>query len=530
MFDFIFSSASIYDGSGKEPRTADIAITGDTIEAIGSLVAGGAEAGRVIDCSGKAVAPGFIDIHSHADLCLLSERQSLAKLMQGVTTEVIGNCGLAPVPVRADDMERLRGYLEGVMGNYQTDFRGLTVHEYLDVLEKQGTGVNVVPLVAHGALRRKAGFNDSSPISEEALLAMECELEEELEQGAFGLSTGLAYPPAYFADTEELVRLTRLVRNHDGIFTIHLRSEGTFVEEALEEALMIAGKSGARLEVSHFKAYGEKNWHKTGPLLARVEKADQMGIPVTFDTYPYIFGSTILSALLPPSLAIDISSLGEALKDRAFKDRIIREMSVEPPGRENYIALLGFDKLVFAGGASGRNDQHNGLSLAEIADRKSMTSEEALLSILCDEGGSASMLTMGMCEESVQAMLSHRLHCLGSDGLYGGKPHPRTYGSFVRLLERYAREIPILSTAEAIAHMTSRTAGRMGIDRRGALKEGFFADIVIFDCESVHEGATLDDPVRYPTGIDHVIVNGALAVESGKPTGALPGLVLRNKK
>lgn len=530
IFDVILTAGSLYDGTGDAPRTADIAINGDTIKAIGSLVSLGAEAEKIIDCRGKAVAPGFIDMHSHADLSLLWERQSLPKVMQGVTTEVIGNCGLAPVPARADDVEALRSYLGGVMGDFPVAFRGLTVHEYLSALENQGTGVNVVPLVAHGALRRKTGFNDCSTITDEAQRAMERDLEEALDRGAFGLSTGLAYPPAYFADTEELVRLTRIVRNHDGLFSIHLRSEGTFVEEALEEALFIAEKSGVRLEISHFKAYGEKNWHKTESLLSRLEKAEQSGIPAAFDAYPYIFGSTTLSALLPPSLITDISSLGEALKDKAFKKRIIEEICIEPPGKENYVALLGWGHLVFSGGASGKNDGFNGLSLEEIALRKDMTPEEALLSILCDEGGSASMLTMGMCEESVQAMLSHRLHCLGSDGLYGTRPHPRTYGSFVRLLERYTREIPLFTLSEAISHMTSRTAERLGLARRGKIKEGFLADIVIFDCETVHEGATLDDPKRYPTGIDYVMVNGALAIDRGKPTEALPGRVLRNTK
>jgi len=530
IFDVILTAGSVYDGSGDAPCTADIAINGDTIQAVGSLVYEGAQAERIIDCKGKAVAPGFIDMHSHADLSLFCDRQSLPKTMQGVTTEVIGNCGLAPVPARADDLEALRCYLGGVMGYFPDSFRGLTVHDYLNELENQGTGVNVVPLVAHGALRRKTGFNDCLTITDEAQKAMERDLEEAMDMGAFGLSTGLAYPPAYFADTEELVKLTRIVRNRDGLFAIHLRSEGTFVEEALDEALSIAEKSGVRLEISHFKAYGEKNWHKTESLLSHLEKAEKSGIPAAFDAYPYIFGSTTLSALLPPSLITDISSLGDALKDNTFKKRIIEEICVEHPGKENYVALLGWNKLIFAGGASGKNDEYNGLSLEEIAIRTDMTPEETLLSILCAEGGSASMLTMGMCEESVQAMLSHRLHCMGSDGLYGTRPHPRTYGSFVRLLDRYTREIPLFNLSEAISHMTSRTAERLRLDRRGRIKEGFSADIVIFDCETVHEGATLDDPRRYPTGIDYVMVNGVLTVDSGKPTKALPGRVLRNAK
>ena len=525
MLDILIQNAMLHDGMGSSPFHADIAIEGDSIADIGMLE--GAQAAHIIDAQGAIAAPGFIDMHSHADLYLLEEKQSLPKLLQGVTTEVVGNCGLSIVPVRPEDIDASRDYLGGTLGDYHVPFRGSSVSDYLGELEKGGTGVNVAPLVAHGAVRRKVmGFSTGIPTAPE-MKAMGDEVSDALDTGCFGLSTGLAYPPAFFSKQQEFVTLARSVAARGGIFSIHMRSEGTYLLESVDEAIAIGREAGVSLEISHLKAYGRKNWHKMGAVLEKIERTQ--GFPVSFDSYPYTFGSTTLSALLPPSLFQQGASLRDLLGDSAARESIMRDITIEEEGTENYAVSAGWDGLIFAGGMTEKNRHFEGKSIAALADELSQSPEAAILSLLLDEGGSASMLIRGMDEERVAEVIAHGLHLFGSDGLYGRKPHPRTYGTFARALEHFVKKKRTISLAEAIRQMTSAPAQKLGLKRRGTLRKGYYADLVIFDLERLSERSTIEEPRQHPEGIDYVLVNGVIMVEKGKVHPHLPGRVLRRE-
>jgi N-acyl-D-aspartate/D-glutamate deacylase len=527
MLDIIIRGGSVYDGEGNPPLTCDVGIKGETIETIGNLK--DTLAPREINASGLAVAPGFIDMHSHADLYLLHEPQSLPKLMQGVTTEVIANCGLSIIPVRDDDIDPLRQYLGGVLGDYDVPFRGTTVAAYLEELEKQGTGVNVVPLVAHGAVRRAIMGLDKKEPDPAQIQEMEKIIDEALKMGCWGLSTGLAYPPAFFSRKDELARLCRTVAAFEGIFSLHMRSEGNFLLESVDEAIAIAREAGSSLQISHLKSYGERNWHKTERLLLMIEKAEESGINLSYDSYPYTFGSTTLAALLPPSLFEKKGTLEELLGDEVQRKLVMKQIAIEDPGTENYAVLAGWKGILFAGGSSGRNEQFNGLSLEEIACEKEVPPEEALLDLLKDEGGTASMLILGMKDDNVEEIARHRLHMFGSDGLYGGRPHPRTFGTFSRVIEHFVKKRRIMTLQEALRHMTSSPSRKLGLHKRGSLKEGFFADIVIFAADRVAEQGTIKEPRQHPTGFEYVLINGKTVIEKRELKPLLPGRVLRKK-
>ncbi|MDQ7821174.1 MAG: D-aminoacylase [Candidatus Eremiobacteraeota bacterium] len=531
MFSLLIRNGTVCDGDGTPPFKADIAVGGDCIEAVGSL--GGAAAGVEIDAEGCVVAPGFIDVHSHADLHLLSDGLSLPKLMQGVTTEVVGNCGLSLVPARAADSKALREYLEGVLGNYEVPFIGTSLPEYMDALEEQGTAVNVASLTAHGSLRRKVMGLENAPPSGEHLDAMRAGVEEAMDAGAAGLSTGLAYPPAFYAKTDELTALCKAVARRGGVFSIHIRSEANFLIESIEEALTIARESGVSIEISHLKAYGAHNWHKAEKALMVIEHAREEGVDVSFDSYPYTYGSTILAALLPPGILSDGADLVSLLADSAVRERIKREIMNESPGTENYATALGFDGLwkaiLFSGGSSGLNERYEGMPLGDIAEASGESPVDVILKLLQDEGGSAAMLVNGMNQENVDEIARHPLHMWGSDGLYGGKPHPRTYGTFARVLEDFVCRRQVLTLPEAVRHMTSRPAEKFGLKGRGRLSKGYFADIAIFRLDEVRERAAIKEPRLFPEGIEAVIVNGKIAASKGRPTGEKPGRMLRKR-
>lgn len=528
MFDIVIAGGMLCDGEGNALKKADLGIIDDYIAEIGDL--SNSSSGTQIDASDKIVSPGFIDMHSHADLYLLHEPWSLPKLMQGVTTEVIGNCGFSPVPVREEDMDSYRAYLGGIMGDFPISFRGKEITEYLDTLESQGTGVNVIPLLGHGTLRRRVMGMKKHPNSRDMEEMIDI-VDTALASGMGGFSTGLAYPPANYAQSEELEALCHTVKARGGIFTIHLRSEGDYLLESIGEAISIAKKTGVSIEISHLKALGERNWHKTEQMFLMIELAHEEGLLVAYDAYPYTYGSTILSALFPPDLLEDNSDVREIVKSISVDDmgEIIGKLSIEQNGRENFIAQMGWNNIIFASGSSEKNRDFEGQSMKEIAEVLGITPEKAVLSLLTDEGSSASILTAGMKEECVDNIITHPLHIFGSDGLYGRKPHPRTFGTFIRAIDYYVKKKGIMTLQEIIRHMTSSTAQKLGLKRRGALRKGYYADIAIFDLATLKDTPSIKAPCQYPPGVEFVIVNGKIVIDKGQPKPILPGRILRKE-
>ncbi len=519
-FDLIIEGGAILDGSGNPWFRADVGIVDDHIEAIGHL--DGVKAEYRIDAGGLMVAPGFIDMHSHSDFTLLVDPKAESKIRQGVTTEVVGNCGSSAAPQN----EEVRSYREKFMRSrlgedFQFDWA--TMAEYMAKLEAQGIALNVAPLVGHGTIRQNVmGFEDRAPTPGE-LEEMKRLTAEAMEAGAWGLSTGLIYPPGCYAKTEEIIELAKVVARYGGIYASHIRGEGDTLLDAVREAIEIGEKAGLPVEISHFKASGKHNWGKTRESLRLVEEARRRGIDVTIDQYPYTASSTGLSAYLPNWVHVGgADAMLERLRNPEDRRRIREEV-----GDRDWSIIMVV--------VSQRHPEYEGLRVTEIAEKMGKEPVEAVMDLLLEDEGQTWVVAFGMSEEDVQRVMRSPYMMVGSDGraisphgvLGKGKPHPRYYGTFPRILGRYVREFGVITLEEAVRKMTSAPARRLGLWDRGLIRPGFKADIVIFNPETVIDKATFMEPHQYPEGIEYVIVNGTVVIDEGEHTGALPGRVLR---
>jgi N-acyl-D-amino-acid deacylase len=478
-------------------------------------------------------APGFIDIHSHTDLTIFKHPLAESKALQGVTTEVIGNCGIGAFPVIQERKSVLIDYLK--MHEFQIPSDGLSWNnftQYADQLDRIGLGVNLAPLVAHGALRIAAlGAEDRAP-SDKELEKMKNLLNESLEQGAWGLSTGLIYPPGSFAKIEELVDLARILARYDALYTSHIRGEGATLMEALDEAIHIGKKSSARVEVSHLKAMGKDNWGRGKEALLKLEKARQSGVDIAADQYPYEATSTSLTALIPSwAHAGGVSELLKRLASPETAERlqpeILREMNQRGGPIRIVIAEIGSEENI---GLSGKN-------IGQIAELWNCAPETAVMRLLLEEKAAVGAVYFSLSDEDVAAILSSDQVSVGSDGTgmkaeedFGISTHPRSYGTFAKILGIYAREKGTLSLAKAIHKMTGLPAARLGFKNRGLIKPGFMADLVLFDPLTIQDRSTFDHPHQYAMGVVYSWVNGCPIVEKGIITGNTPGRVLRKRR
>lgn len=529
MFDIVVTNVRIVDGTGGPWFYGWIGIRGRHIARVGR--GHPSTAARTIDGKGLVACPGFIDIHSHSDLALLVNPTADSKVLQGVTTEVIGNCGYSPAPVTEGSVGELRA-MAGRLGD-EIEWSWRSFEEYLGLLEKRS--VNVVPLVGHGTVRLAVlGMEDVEPSPQE-LDHMRQLVDEAMSAGAFGLSSGLIYPPGSFAATEELIDLARTARKWGGLYATHVRGEGDNLLPAVKEAIRIGEEAGIRVEISHHKAVGEKNRGRVHETLALMEEARRRGVDVACDVYPYAASSTTLTACFPPwAHRGGISALLERLRDPEMRERIRRSI-VEEGDWENFLRQGKWANIRISWVKSGKNRDFVGKNLEEIARLRGVDPFTALCDLVLEEEGEVSMVVFEIDPDDVRYVVSHRLSCVGSDGvclaprgvLGEGKPHPRSYGTFPRVLARYVREDGLLTLEEAIRKMTSHPARRLGLWDRGLIAEGFAADVVILDPERVEDRATFDDPHRFPVGIEWVLVNGEVVVERGEHTGATPGTVLK---
>lgn len=525
MYDLLVRGGRIVDGTGAPYFHGDVGVVEGIISAVGDL--GGSLARRTVMAEGRVVTPGFIDIHSHSDSSYFVNPLGESKVRQGVTLEVMGQCGWSLAPVGGPAVAELEKELAEEDG---TEIRWRTMGEYLTCLEESRPSVNLAVLVGHGTLRGSVvGYEDRPPTADE-IREMQRRLQQALGEGAFGYSTGLIYPPSSYARTEELVALARAMAPQGGIYFTHMRNEGERLLEAVTEAIRIGREGGVPVEIAHHKAGGEKNWGKVKDSLRLIADARTQGVDVTADQYPYTASSTGLSSIVP-QWAHDGGSeklLGR-LRDPETRARLQRECEqAEDP-------WSSWDRLLISSVKTEANRKFEGKDLAQIARERGQDPVTAAFDLLIEEELAVGMVRFGMSEDDVKLVMSHPWVMVGSDGSalapYGrlgkGKPHPRNYGTFPRVLGNYVREEKVLPLERAVAKMTGMPAWRLRLWDRGLLRPGYRADLVVFDPDRIADRATFTDPHQYPQGIDLVVINGQVTVEAGEHTGARAGQVLR---
>lgn len=523
-FNLIIKNGTVVDGTGSAKRVADIGIRDNKITYIGSI--NNRSDCNIIDATGCVVAPGFIDIHSHSDFFWLISPKSESKIYDGVTTEICGNCGISAFPLKGQLLENKRkGF-----SKFGLDINWKTAEEFFKKADKVKSSVNRGFLVGHGNIRACVlGYENREPDKSE-LVKMEKELRDAMESGAFGMSSGLIYPPGCYAKTGELVELCKIVREYNGIYATHIRSEGDEIEAALSETINISKESGVNTQVSHIKTWGEKNWGKIGKIKQLLDDARSKGIPITCDRYPYTAAATDLDVILP-DWVYEGGTVEEKkrLGDPLYRERIIKEMEHEGKSHEFWGTIM--ISSVF----NNKNRSFEGKTIAEIAEALRVLPLEFVLDLLYEEDCRVSVIFFNMSEENLAKILNWDFVMIGSDSslrslkgaLNYGKPHPRGYGTFSRVIRKYVNETPILSIEEAVYKMTGMPAQKLDLKERGLLKEGFFADITIFDQKTIAEKATFTNPHNYSKGINHVLVNGKLTIKDGKHEGVMNGEILK---
>jgi N-acyl-D-amino-acid deacylase len=523
MFDLVLRGGWVLDGAGNAEFRADVAIEQGRIAALGQLDQAGAH--DVLDVTGLTVCPGFIDVHSHSDALPFWPDPLPAKILQGVTTEVNGNCGHSPFPLNPDTVDLLREAQAATFSSLPWDWTRLS--GYLERLEAVGPVSNVAPLLGHGAIRAAVlGFDNRAPTADE-LRAMQRLVAESLEDGAVGLSSGLIYAPAVYSETPELVALAEVLRGSGRPYTTHPRGETHNLFSALDEAVTIGEQAGVPVQVSHLKAAGRSNFGRAHEILTLIERSRARGLDVSGDIYPYDAGSGSLSALLPPWCHEGgRTMLLERLNDPEIRARIGRDIAEGLPDWVNLAEAAGWENIWIT--SAERSQSYLGWSIADIAAEHGVEPTEALCTMMLEQRGNATMMLRMMDASDMETMLAHPLVMIGSDAIITrGRPHPRTWGTYPRVLGHYARDIKLFSQAEAVRKMTSFPAQRFGLFDRGLVRPGLWADLVVFDAATVLDRATPEDPEQAPAGMPHVLVNGQFAVRDGRYTGGRFGKVLR---
>jgi N-acyl-D-amino-acid deacylase len=523
MYDVLIKGGQVIDGTGSPWRKADVGISGESISKIGIIPESDAE--KVIDARGLMVSPGWIDIHIHADHTVLGNPACLSFAHQGITTVTMGNCGLSMYPLTQEHKEDLIEYLLPFTSGLQIDWDWSTMDEFLAQLD--AVSLNMVPFIGHGSIRIAImGFEDRTP-TEDEFESMKKLLVDAMESGAYGLSTGLGYPPGMFTGDKELVDLMNVIKEYGGLCSIHMRDN----ESNLDDTIKLGKITGVPIQISHI---GYSCGHQRqlrgrheSTTLRKIDEAREGGVDITADIYPYTFGSSLLTQSIPAWLHVGgVQTMLKRLEDPKVRERLAEEY--EKTGRD-------FDKLIVSFVKSEKNKPIEGLSLQKIAEKRSQNVVDTFCDILIDERAEAMNVTFWGNEEDVTTMIQHPAVMPGSDGwilapfgpLGAGKPHPRCYGAFPRYIRRYVREEKVLTLEEAVRRMTSMPASRMGLQDRGLLREGMKADITVFDPENVKDLSTFETPHVYSEGINAVIVNGAITVYNGEHTGALNGKILK---
>jgi N-acyl-D-aspartate/D-glutamate deacylase len=521
MLDVAIRGARIIDGTGNPWFRGDVGIQGGRIVAVGNLR--GFPATRELDAGDRYLGPGFIDAHTHSDFSLPTFPRAESRISQGVTTEVGGNCGFAPFPVETERLQLLRDSSSFIAANLSWEWR--SADDFFRHLEGKPLSLNFIPLIAHGAVRVAVmGFDRRRPTVSE-MERMKQLVAEAMEAGAAGISSGLAYAPGVFSDAEELIGLCRVVARYGGIYTTHMRNQEAGLLDSVEESLRVGREAGVPVQISHHKAMGEAYWGRVRDSLARIDAARAAGEDVTLDVYPYTAVSTTVTRFLPEwTLEGGVGALLDRLRTPELRSQILREAAADQSVRWANVRV-----------AAVRKPEHvpyEGMTLEKLGTAFGAPPLEAAVGLILADGAPFPIIRFVMAEEDVQYVLRHPAVMIGSDGYamspaLGSKPHPRSYGTFTRILGHYVRDKQILSLEEAVRKMTSFPASRFGLADRGMIRPGQIADLVFFDAATVRDTATFENPHQYSEGIGWVMVGGQLVWHEGQDTGAAAGRVLR---
>ncbi len=525
----LIKNGTIIDGTGKERFKEDILIENDVIVKIGDVSEGNFD--KIIDAEGMIVSPGFIDTHSHSSMLLFKDSYLSPKIRQGITTELVAQDGMGPAPVSEETLSPWIKAMKGLEGDYKVDWTWRSVADYLETIENLDLGPNVAYLAPHGNIRMVSMGLDNRKPTEEEMKLMQENLSKAMDEGAFGMSTGMIYPPCVYADSDEFVELGKVLNEKGGVFVTHQRSEADDILNSMEEILSIGEKSGCKVHFSHFKVCGKKNWDKFPKVLDRLDKAKEDGMTVSFDQYPYVAGSTMMSVILPPWVHDGgTDKLLERLKDQDLREKMKQDIANGIPGWDNFVEFAGLEGIFVTFVGSEKNEDVVGKDLVEVGKIKGKDPLDAIFDVILEEENIVGLVDFYGTEEHVKLIMSRPEQNVCTDGIMGGKPHPRLYGAFPRVLGKYVREENTFSLETAIHKMTGKSAEVLGLNDRGYLKVGLAADIVVFDPETIIDTADYTDPIQYPIGIDYVLVNGKILVNDGEPQAQKAGKVLRFKK
>ena len=523
-FDYLIKDGFIIDGTSADasPKIADIAIEGDRIKAVGDL--SGLDAKETIPIKGLCVSPGFIDAHAHSEFTLLADGRAEGKIHQGITTEINGNCGLSAAPLLGQALEQKEKDLESL----NIKERWSTFEEYFRLLEDKGTAVNFATLVGHGNLRASVAGYKNKPLSKSNTAKIAMLLKDAMNAGAIGLSTGLIYPPGLYSDTQEIIGLAKETAKLGGIYTTHMRSEGSKLLEAVNEVITIVNESGIKAHISHLKTNGEKNWKKLKRVFEQIEHENMKGFEVTCDRYPYTASSTDLDTILPP-WAFEGGQKKELQILKKEQVQLKIDILKQHPDKSFWKTVMVSSVV------NEKNRWMEGKTLFEISISLNKAPINCLFDILIDDELKTGAIFFSMNEDNLRTILKRPYTMIGSDSSarsFDGitsveKPHPRAFGSFPRILGKYVREYGLLTLSEAIYKMTGLTASTFHLKNRGVIKEGYFADITIFDPKKINDTAEYNRPFVSPKGIHYVFVNGTAVLYKENTTGELPGRILR---
>jgi N-acyl-D-amino-acid deacylase len=528
-YDTIIRNGNIYDGTGGKPYPADLAIQGDKIAKIAPNIP---ERGKEeIDATNMAVSPGFINMLSWATTSLIADSRSLSDIKQGVTLEVFGEGGsMGPLNEQMKEDEKAS------MGEFKYDIDWTTLGEYLESLERRGISTNVASFIGATTLRiHEIGYEDRPPTDRE-MENMRNLVRQAMEEGALGIGSSLIYAPAFYSSTEELIELCKIASDYNGMYISHLRSESNQFLEALEELITISEKAGIRAEVYHLKAGGVKNHYKMDQAIARIDAARKRGLDISTDMYTYIAGATGLDAHMPPWVQEGgYNKWVERLKDPDIRAQVKQEMTIDTDEWENLGYLAGPDGVLFAGFKNSDLRQYIGKTLKEVADELGKHYADVAMDFVIQDGSRVDVVYFLMSEENVKKQIQLPYISFGSDAgslapegdFLKYNPHPRAYGNFARLLGKYVREEKLIPLEEAVYKLSGLSADKLKIKDRGYLKKGNFADVVIFDPETIQDHATFSNPHQLATGVLHVFVNGMQVLKDGEHTGKTPGRVVR---